>query len=173
MSRRRNINRTPARSNKSTNFNTDHMKVAFFDVEEERSVHPFDGVSFNKLRESIDFGLARADKKECVVQQFVVINPSMVFGPDDERLLANHAKFREAVLLSFTSSVLVLESKQGFLLTIVIVGGAHYVPDRQLAAKPSTKKSKEAKMSESSDSEQSQYKDATGMNLTQECKDLF
>ena len=111
----------------STNFNTCDMKVCFFDVHEDGTVDALDNRSLKNLIEAADYALRRAAKKKKSNKGFVVVNPSVVFGEAHFGALASHFSTKGARIISTMGDTLVVESKEGYNVSIQMVGGARFV----------------------------------------------
>lgn len=147
-------------SRKSTNFNTSSMKVAIFDVKEEVDIDIIDKESHRKIVAMADYCLERSFKKSNNIKAFVIVNPQVIYTYNHAGSLATHLKKAKAKILSTVGSTLVIESRDGFIITIEIVGGAMFVADDCYDSNSSM---------ENEDDDESDFEDAGNIGLTQEC----
>lgn len=146
----------------STNFNTSNMKVCFFDIpKNDNEAVPFDSESMMNLLKAADFALRRAIKKDCNVDGFVVVNPCSIFGQEQFGALYSHFKTKNVTKISAIGDVLTLKTKENYVVSIQLVGGARFVETNNQSDGDD----------ESTDS--SSFEDATNMNMTQECAGVF
>ena len=161
------INKGSAAKKQPAKNTTADIKMCFFDIKGETNVSKLDDDSLAKLTEAAQSALSKAAKRGSNMYGFVVVNPSKIFGQDEAAKLANCLTSMGARIVSSAASTLVVESVEGYTVTIVIIGGAQFEP---------IKVNQKFEMDDGDDDDDnyasdssSSFEDASNQQMTQEC----
>ena len=145
----------------SNNFNTQEMKTAFFDFDEQdREITRLPQGSLAKLLRAIDYGIKRTTNRGINVKLHVLFDTDTFLDSDQSSQVMKRLEAKGATVIMTMEDLVVSKTDEGHIFAIRLSGGCKF-------------QAVKANVDEDDSSTGSGYDAMADMGLTQECKDLI
>lgn len=148
-------------------FSNEETKVVFFNHDASRKSRPASKETYYNLKSSIEYAVSRANQKHQEVHAVWFVNPDYILEPARvENSIATALEGGHATYLRETSTMdrLCFKTESNFHITIFIVGGGRVTTNLVREVDPVN-----ASSNDDSSSDESTFRDARGLAITQEC----